>query len=233
MQHILQKPSQSNTTHTVPKTKGLTRKKREKREPGSEGEKVSGIERDGVSDRLSGCSGISSTQRHMILGSEVIPTDEYRAEPRLPHKRKGVVFTLRVWKVYFRNPSCQHETVNLSQGRRVTSTNITTSFFFPLFFSSLRFYQPAKTSQDAVFLLFLSFRCIFGCNHTAARGENQCLSVCVYLWNIHPCDFDWIWKIIVCSQWTVWKYTRVLCLSFHTKRLIPRAVSLYPTALRW
>lgn len=62
------------------------------------------------------------------------------------HKRKGVVFTPLVWKVYFRNPSCQHETVNLSQGRRVTSTNIT------LFFSSSssRFYRPAKTSRDAL-----------------------------------------------------------------------------------
>lgn len=90
---------------------------------------MSGTERDGVSDRLSGCSGISSTQRHMILRSEVIPTDEYRAEPRLPHKRKGVVFALWVWKVYFRNLSCQHETVNLSQGKRVMSTNITTTFF--------------------------------------------------------------------------------------------------------
>lgn len=106
-------------------------------------EKVSGRERDGVSDRLSGCTGISSTQRHMILGSEVIPTDEYRAESRLPHKRKGVVFTPWVWKVYFRNPSCQHETVNLSQGRRVTSTNITLFFF-------LRFYWPAITSRDAL-----------------------------------------------------------------------------------
>lgn len=90
---------------------------------------MSGTERDGVSDRLSGCSGISSTQRHMILRSEVIPTDEYRAEPRLPHKRKGVVFALWVWKVYFRNLSCQHETVNLSRGKRVMSTNITTTFF--------------------------------------------------------------------------------------------------------
>lgn len=61
------------------------------------------------------------------------------------HKRKGVVFTPLVWKVYFRNPSCQHKTVNLSQGRRVTSTNIT------LFFSSSsRFYRPAKTSRDAL-----------------------------------------------------------------------------------
>lgn len=97
---------------------------------------------DGVSDRLSGCTRISSTQRHMILGSEVIPTDEYRAESRLPHKRKGVVFTPWVWKVYFRNLSCQHETVNLSQGRRVTGTNIT------LFFEWV--YRPAKTSRDAL-----------------------------------------------------------------------------------
>lgn len=42
-----------------------------------EGESV-GEERGGVSDRLSGCTGISSTQRHMILRSEVIPADEYR-----------------------------------------------------------------------------------------------------------------------------------------------------------
>lgn len=117
--------------HTAPKTatKGEERRKGGRRWE-REGERVSGREREGVTDRLSGCTGISSTQRHMILRSEVILTDEYRAESRLPHKRKGVVFTPWVWKVYFRNPSCQHETVNLSQGRRVTSTNITLFFFF-------------------------------------------------------------------------------------------------------
>lgn len=81
-------------------------------------------ERDGISDRLSGCSRISSTQRHMILRSKVIPTDEYRAEPRLPHKRKGVVFTPWIWKVYLVDPSCQQQTVNLSCSTRVTSTNM-------------------------------------------------------------------------------------------------------------
>lgn len=63
-----------------------------RRQKEREGEKVSGRAREGVSDRLSGCTGISNTQRHMILGSEVILTDEYRAGSRLPHKRKGVVF---------------------------------------------------------------------------------------------------------------------------------------------
>lgn len=39
-------------------------------------------------------------------------------------KEKGVVFTRRAWKVYFRNPSCQRQTVNLSPCRGVTCTNI-------------------------------------------------------------------------------------------------------------
>lgn len=51
-------------------------------------------ERDGVSDRLSGCTGISSTQRHMILGSEVIPTDEYRGRVSSPFTKERELFSL-------------------------------------------------------------------------------------------------------------------------------------------
>lgn len=133
------------------------------------GEKVGACweEREGVTDRLSGCTGISSTQRHMILRSEVILTDEYRAESRLPHKRKGVVFTPRVWKVYFRNLSCQHETVNLSQGRRVTSTNIA------LFFTILLACQNIQRHS-------LSFKCIYWCNDRVA-GRSKCVEP---LWTV-------------------------------------------------
>lgn len=133
-----------------------------------EGESVLGREREGVTDRLSGCTRISSTQRHMILRSEVILTDEYRAESRLPHKRKGVVFTPRVWKVYFRNPSCQHETVNLSQGRRVTSTNIAL-FFFTLLLACQNIQRHS-----------LSFKCIYRCNDRVAR----CSKCVESLWTV-------------------------------------------------
>lgn len=58
-----------------------------------EGESV-GEERGGVSDRLSGCTGISSTQRHMIPGSEVILTDEYRGSVSSPSQKKRELFSL-------------------------------------------------------------------------------------------------------------------------------------------
>ena len=50
---------------------------------GSEGGRERGreAERDGVSGRQSGCSRICGTQRHVILGSKVILTDEYRPGP--------------------------------------------------------------------------------------------------------------------------------------------------------
>lgn len=98
-----------------------------------------GGERGGVSDRLSGCTGISSTQRHMILRSEVILADEYRGSVSSTlTKEKGVVFTRRGWKVCFRNPSCQQQTVKLSHCRGVTRVHkYYPSPFFSFFTASL------------------------------------------------------------------------------------------------
>lgn len=142
------------------------------------------------------------------------------------HKRKGVVFTPLVWKVYFRNPSCQHETVNLSQGRRVTSTNIT------LFFSSSssRFYRPAKTSRDAL-------------SHSDAskgvitqqwRIRRYIQSVCIF-----PSE-TYIPRILTgfgrlqFAGCELCERTLVFCVyPLHTEQLIPRAVSLYPRVLSW
>lgn len=63
-----------------------------------------------------------------FLRSEVIPADEYQAEASRTLERKGVVFTPRVWKVYFRNLFCQHEIVNLSHIGKIMSANFR---FFP------------------------------------------------------------------------------------------------------
>lgn len=137
---------------------------RKRWEKEGEGESV-GEERGGVSDRLSGCTGISSTQRHMILRSEVILADEYRGSVSSAlTKEKGVVFTWRGWKVCFRNPSCQQQTVNLSHCRGVTRVH--KYYSSPFFFFFLQPHWPAKMSRDGV-----PFKCLQQHNNmTAVRN---------------------------------------------------------------
>lgn len=101
---------------------------------------MSGRAREDVSDRLSGCTGISNTRRHMIQGSEVILTDEYRAESRLPHKRKGVVFY---------SPSLE----SLFQGsilptRDCKPVSRQKSYVHKYYACFFYYYWPAKTSSD-------------------------------------------------------------------------------------
>lgn len=139
---------------------------------------MSGRAREDVSDRLSGCTGISNTRRHMIQGSEVILTDEYRAESRLPHKRKGVVFYSPSLESLF-----QGSILPTRDCKPVSRQKSYVHKYYACFFLLLLACQN-------IFRHFFSFRFICGCNRSG-RKKAYC--------RLRPCDFDRIWKITVCS----------------------------------
>lgn len=114
-------------------------------------------ERVGVSDRLSGCSGISSAQRHMIQRSEVIPTDEYRVSS--PSQKKGSCFHSQALESLFQESTLPARDCKPVSSRRVTSTNIT------LVFLNSFIGLPKKPCRDAI-------SHSSACNHRAA-GETR------------------------------------------------------------
>lgn len=121
-------------------------------------------------------------------------------------KEKGVVFTRRAWKVYFRNPSCQRQTVNLSLCRGVTSTNIILFLFF-LFFSFISLPERLETPSHSN---------VCGSVITERRDERLQRTVCMWKNAVHS-DYS-----LACE----WKYAVVLCLCFmkwtahHTRHLM-------------
>lgn len=113
----------------------------------------------------------------MILGSEVIPTDEYRAMPRPPSQKKGSCFHSLGLESLF-----QESILPARDCKPVSRQKSYVHKYYFSFFS--RFYQLAKTSSDALSHSDASVGVIA---RQWGEKESTVHTVSVYV-NIHPWD---------------------------------------------
>lgn len=102
----------------------------------------------------------------MILGSKVIPTDEYRAEASSPSQKKGSCFhSLSLESLFQESILPARDCKPVSRQKSYVYKYYTSLFF-------LRFHRAAKTSKDA----FSHSKASVGCNHTTEKLKHTLFS---------------------------------------------------------